>query len=129
MADNIVVGSISDATSSTPSRFSIPLNFDANSEQVSVDVSIGTTSLILFFNKNSLANDNLFLSSYSVNRTQIYFAGFKCVFGNYINFIDNGCPFLFYFLDKSNGQSYSRESKPITFESINDGVTLYAELR
>ena len=129
MSQNIFVGAVPDVTIQNKLRYLIPLSFEDGVQQVEINVSISVNNFIIFLNLNSLDNSNLFISSYTLNKETIYFAGFKCVFGNYINLVDNNCPYLLYFLDKSNGQNYQRNSSNITFESINNGVSLYAELR
>jgi len=129
MIDNIVVGAVPEVTATNKLRYLLPLSFGEGTQQSDVTLSIANSTFIIFFNINSLSEDNLYLSSYSINKTTIYFAGYKCVFGNYINIIDNGCPYLFYFLDKSNGQNYQKTNQPITYSAINNGVSLYAELR
>jgi len=128
MTDNIVVGAVLQSTETAPLRYRIPLNFLNQGQQVEVEVTLGNTTLVLFFNQNVILN-NLFLSCYTINRGSIYFYGLKCVFGNYINLIDAGCPFLFYFVDNSNGQNYSNNSSNIDYEALANGVNLYAELR
>lgn len=129
MIQNIFVGAVLDTTISNKQRYLLPLTFEEGVEQSDVTVNIGLSTFVLYFNLNSLSNNNLFISAYSIDKTTIYFAGLKCVFGNYINLIDNGCPYLLYFLDKSNGQNYASTSQTITFEALNNGVSLYAELR
>ena len=128
MADNIVVGAQVQASVTTPTRYVIPLNFENVGQQAEVTVTLGNIVLNLFFNLNPILNI-LFLSSYKLNKSVIYFYGYQCVFGNYINKIDNGCPFKFYFVDQSNGQNYSKNSQNITYEALSNGVKLYAELR
>lgn len=128
MPDNIVVGSPLTPDSPSPLRYLIPLNIQNVQQQTEVTVTLGNVILNLFFNLNPIL-DVLFLSSYTINRSSIYFYGYQCVFGNYINKIDNGCPFMFYFVDQSNGQNYSKNSINITYNSLSDGVKLYAELR
>jgi hypothetical protein len=128
MADNIVVGAVVATDLPTPTRYVIPLNFENVGQQTEVTVTLGNIVLNLFFNLNPILNI-LFLSSYTLNKTSIYFYGYQCVFGNYINKIDNGCPFKFYFVDQSNGQNFSKNSENITYIALSNGVKLYAELR
>lgn len=128
MQDNIVVGAITPSTTETKVRYLIPLSFSNQGQQAEVTATLGNTVFNLFFNLNPIFN-NLFLSCYTLDKSVIYFYGYKCVFGNYINKIDNGCPFMFYFVDNSNGQNYSRNSQNITYEALSNGVQLYAELR
>lgn len=125
---NIVVGAAPVQEPSKPPRYLIPLSLQNVTDQIEITITINNTSFDIFFNLNSL-NNNLFMSAYSIDRTVYYFAGYQCVFGNYINLIDNGCPYLFYFVDKSNGQNYSKNSLPIDYNALSNGVKLYAELR
>jgi hypothetical protein len=128
MADNIVLGANQSTEAKNTIRYFVPLNFENIGQQAEVTVTLGNIVLNLFFNLNPILN-NLFLSCYTFNKEKVYFYGYKCVFGNYINEIDNGCPFKFFFVDKSNGQNYSKNSSNITYETISNGVNLYAELR
>lgn len=128
MADNITVDAPLQSNSVTPSRYLIPLLLNDAAQQTEVIVTINNFVIALLFNLNPLDN-NLYLSAYTLNKSIIYFAGFRCVFGNYINLIDNGCPYLFYFLDESNLQTYVNSDFPINFDAISNGVNLYAEFR
>lgn len=126
--DNIYYTVNSTATETTPTRYLVPLAIPAETQQVEVTVSIGVETIILFFSLNSISN-SIMLSAYTLNKTQYYFLGYQCVFGTYINEVDNGCPYKFYFVDKSNGQNYALNSKNIDFNALINGVALYAELR
>lgn len=126
---NIVVGAQQNIVNPNPLRYLIPLSFQNITEQNEITVTIGNNVFNIFFNSNSLVNNTLFMSAYTLNRAIIYFIGYQCVFGNYINLIDNGCPYYFYFVDKSNGQNYSSNNLTIDYNALNNGVKLYAELR
>lgn len=128
MAVNIVVGSEVPTSVTVPKRYILPLNFQNPSQKTEIQVTITDTTFVLLFNLNTLTN-SLFLSSYTINRSINYFLGYQCAWGNYINEIDNGCPYLLYFVDQSNGQNYSKNSVPITYDLLSNGVKLYAELR
>lgn len=128
MVDNIVVGALPQTLTSTPTRYSIPLSIPDDAEQLEVTVTIDINTVVLFFSINKLSG-TLMISAYTLNQATIYFLGFQANFGNYINLIDNGCPYLFYFVDNSSGKIYANNSKPIDFEALKNGVGLYAELR
>jgi len=103
--------------------FLIPLSFENNIFEKEIQLSIGTLSVILLFQLNSIDNQ-LYLSAYTKDRTIVYFGGFRCVFGAYINQFDNGFPYLIFFIDNS-GNAYEK----ITFENLNSGVGMYAKSR
>jgi hypothetical protein len=88
-----------------------------------VNVSIQNSSYTFYFQNNVIEN-NLFLSVYGVNQSPIYFGSYRCVFGDYINFIDNGFPYLIFFVDTTNN-GYTN----ITFQNLNNGVNMYAKSR
>lgn len=125
---NITVGAIPQTTTTTIKRYVIPLDLSDVKDTVEIVCTIENNVFNLFFNFNEILG-SLFLSAYTLNKSQYYFAGFQCVFNSYLNEIDNGCPYLFYFVDRSNGQNYAATSQKITYESLSNGVTLYAELR
>lgn len=98
-------------------------NFSTTLTDQEVTTTINNVSYNLYFQLNSIEN-NLFFSCYGRNFSPVYFGGLRCAFGNYLNLFDNGLPFLFFFLDES-GKRYSS----ITFDTLNNGVKLYANDR
>ena len=107
--------------------FKIPLEFAPNITEAEVQASFGSFSCILFFNLNKVEeNENLYLSCYSVDGSIVHFGSLRCVFGSYINNIDNGCNYKFFFLAASNDTSLYPS---ITFDSLNKGVSMYALTR
>ena len=102
----------------------LPLSqFNTDITEQQINISIQNTAYTLYFQSNPIEN-NLFLSCYGNNQSPIYFGSYRCAFGNYINLIDNGFPYLLFFIDttKNNYQN-------ITFDTLNNGVNLYAKLR
>jgi hypothetical protein len=126
--NNIVVGAPQPTASETPKNYLIPLSFNNPTQLTEISVTIGTTSFNLLLDLDPLFG-NLFVSAYTINKTLIYFASYKCVYNSFMNQIDNGCPYLFFFVDQSNGLNYSKNSLPITYDALNNGVKLYAQLR
>ena len=104
--------------------FQIPLQtFPDGVQEQTVNVSIESNSYVFYF-QNNLIEGNLFLSVFGSDQNPIYFGGYRCVFGNYINFIDNGFPYLIYFIDTTNN-----EYQNITFQTLNTGVNVYVQSR
>lgn len=126
--NNIVVGAPPVPASALPKNFLIPLAFNNPSQFTEIAVTIESSSFNILLDLDPLYN-NLFMSSYSISKTSVYFGSYKCVYNSFINLIDNGCPYLFFFADKSNGLNYSKNNLPITYDALNNGVKLYAQLR
>lgn len=125
---NIVVGATQELSINNPLRYQIPLDLSNVIDSIEITVTIANNVFNVYFNLNPIDN-NIYMSCYTINKSTYYFGGFKCVFGNYINKQDNGCPYLFYFLDESNGEGYASNNLPIDYKSLSNGVKLYAELR
>lgn len=104
--------------------YNLPLQqFSSGISEQQVNVNIENVGYIFYFQNNVIEN-NLFLSVYGLNQSPIYFGSFRCVFGNYINQVDNGFPFLVFFIDNSNN-GYTN----ITFNNLNNGIGLYVKSR
>lgn len=102
----------------------LPLQqFAQNIQEQSVNINIQNVSYVFYFQNNIIEN-NLFLSVSGANQSPIYFGSYRCVFGNYINLIDNGFPYLIYFNDSTNNNYQN-----ITFSTLNSGVNMYAKSR
>jgi len=104
------------------SYFTIPLTFppQAQPEQVST-VRIGNSSYAFRFQQNSISNE-LLLSVY--DNVNVYFGSLRCVSGYYMNPIDNGFPYLVYFVQNITGDP------AITFENLTNGnVTMWLRTR
>jgi len=111
-------------TVSAPSVWQLPLNqLQTNVNEQLINVNINNTAYVFYFQNNVIEN-NLFLSVYGANQTPIYFGSYRCVFGSYINQIDNGLPYLIFFIDTTNN-AYQN----ITFATLNSGVNMYAKQR
>jgi hypothetical protein len=108
--------------------FKIPLSFEPNTTEAEVQATFGNFSCILYFNLNTVeaSGSNLYLSCYTVDGTKVHFSSLRCVFGSYINNIDNGCLYKFFFLAASNDTD---PFPTITFDSLNKGVNMYALTR
>ena len=104
--------------------YQLPLQQFANgiNEQL-INISVENNSYVFYFQNNVIEN-NLFLSCYGSNQSPIYFGSFRCVFGNYINLVDNGFPYLVFFVDTTNNNYQN-----ITFNTLNNGVQLYVQSR
>lgn len=101
----------------------VPLNFESNITEKEITVSIQNNTYIFFFQYNAI-DTNLYLSVYTQNKTIIYFGSYRCVFGNYINKIDNGLPYLIFFMDESG-----TNLEQIDFTVLNQGVSMYVQSR
>lgn len=115
--------------------FLIPLTFAPGITEKEVTVQIAGKSYSLYFNLNfveltpnyrsdvtaTTTSSQLYLSCYDINKANIYFGSYRCVFGSYINEVDNGFPCKFFFLNNS-GKTLS----VIDFDNINAGVNLFA---
>lgn len=102
----------------------LPLSqFQTNVNEQLVNVSIQNNAYVFYFQNNIIEN-NLFLSVYGANQSPIYFGAYRCVFNNYINQVDNGFPYLIFFLNTSKN-NYSN----ITFNTLNNGVNMYVKSR
>lgn len=109
---------------STPIVYQLPLSkFNTTLQEQQINISINNSAYVLYFQNNIIEN-NLFLSCYGNNQNPIYFGSYRCVFGNYINLIDNGFPYLLFFVNTTN-TVYNN----ITFDALNNGVNLYAKSR
>jgi len=126
--NNIVVGATQVLQNEVIKNYLIPLSFNNPTQLTEVAVTIETSSFNILLDLDPLYG-NLFMSAYTINKTFIYFASYKCVFNSFINLIDNGCPYLLFFVDQSNGLNYSKNNLPITYDALNNGVKLYAQLR
>lgn len=104
--------------------FQLPLQKIASgvNEQL-INISVENNTYVLYFQNNVIEN-NLFLSCYGSNQSPIYFGSYRCVFGNYINVVDNGFPYLVFFVDSTNNNYQN-----ITFDTLNNGVQLYVQSR
>lgn len=115
--------------------YQLPLFFEPGISEKEFTVSILTKTFNIYFNLNEVELDseyeinnnpsarsiNSYMSCYEINKTKIYFGSFRCVFGSYINQVDNGFPYKFFFVDTS-----TKKYNNITFDSMNNGVNLYA---
>jgi len=115
--------------------FLIPLTFASGILEKEVTVQILGKSYTLYFNLNTVeltpdyrskgtsteTASQLYLSCYDINKSNIYFGSYRCVFGAYINEVDNGFPYKFFFLNNS-GKTLS----VVDFDNINAGVNLFA---
>lgn len=102
----------------------IPLSkFNNGITDQQVNISIENSSYVLYFQYNQI-EENLFLSCYGNNQNPIYFGSLRCILNSYINFNDNGFPYLLFFLNTTKNP-YNK----ITFDTLNNGVNLYAKLR
>jgi hypothetical protein len=121
------------------SSFYFPLSFDTGTTEREVTINIQGKSYILYFNLNTIeispdynnflspfseTANNLYMSCYSINKSIIYFGSLRCVTDRYINNVDNGLPYKFFFIDTS-GKNY----KTVTFDAITNGVNLYCTAR
>jgi len=114
-------------TSGKPT-YEIPLTFEPNIKSKQVILTLPEASYSLYFNLNETesAGPNLFLSCLSADEIVVYFGSYRCIFGCYINSIDNGAPHKFFFFNSSS----SGDPVPnITFDTLNRTVRLYAVLR
>ncbi len=108
----------------TATIFQLPLQqFAENISEQLINVSIQNNAYVFYFQNNIIEN-NLFLSCYGSNQSPIYFGSYRCVFGNYINLIDNGFPYLVYFVDSTNN-NYTN----VTFDTLNNGVNMFVKAR
>lgn len=103
--------------------WNIPLRFEDNIQQKQITLTINNESFVLLFQLNPI-DTNLYLTCYSKNQDIIYFASYRCVFGNYINKLDAGLNYMFFFIDNS-GNNYEQ----IDFIALNNGVNMYAKSR
>lgn len=104
--------------------YRIPLQqFQAGISEQYISVSVQNTSYLFYFQNNVIEN-NLFLSVTGLNQTPIYFGSYRCAFGNYINLIDAGLPYLVYFLNTTQND-YAN----ITFDTLNNGINMYLAVR
>ncbi len=111
-------------TSPPSTIFQLPLQqFASGIQEQTINISVQNNAYVFYFQNNVIEN-NLFLSCFGTNQTPIYFGSFRCAFGNYINLIDNGFPYLVYFVDSTNN-NYPN----ITFDTLNNGVNLYLKSR
>lgn len=115
--------------------YQIPLTFAAGITEKEVTIQIAGKSYSVYFNLNtveltpdyrrlnttSVTVGQLYMSCYDINKANVYFGSLKCVFGSYINEVDNGFPYKFFFLNNS-GKTLS----VIDFDNINAGVNLFA---
>jgi hypothetical protein len=106
----------------------VNMNFDNDTTNKEVIVNIKGQSYNFYFVLSGIENftqnevaDNLFLSVYTTNKSKIYFGSLRCVFGSYINFVDNGFPYLIFFKDTSTNLI----NKTVTFKTLNSGVSMY----
>ena len=131
MSDNAVT-----TTNKTGKKaYQIPLTFASGTTEKEVTIQIAGKSYSLYFNLNtveltpdykalkttSTTVGQLYMSCYDINKANVYFGSFKCIFGSYINEVDNGFPYKFFFLNNS-GKTLS----VIDFDNINSGVNLFA---
>jgi hypothetical protein len=113
----------------TKPTYEIPLGFDDNTiTNANVDVTLPEASYTFYFNLNSVevTGNNLYLSCLGTDGQTIYFGSYRCVFGTYINELDNGCLHKFFF-KVIDGDSNAYPT--ITFDALNKGVKMYAVLR
>jgi hypothetical protein len=106
--------------------YTIPLSFDSGITEKEILVTIDNFVAKLYFNINTVEQNgsNLYMSCYTTDNSVVYFGSFRCVFGSYINTVDAGCPYKFFFLNNS-----PTNYQTITFDALNNGVNLYAVLR
>ena len=103
--------------------YKINLSFDDEIQVQDIFVTLDKVVYLFSFCLNNIEGI-LYLSVTSRDRTVVYFGGYRCVFGTFFNKVDNGFPYLLFFVDKT-GLNF----KKITFDAVNKGVTLYARTR
>jgi hypothetical protein len=130
--------STSQANTTGKSAYYIPLTFPTGITEKEVVIQVAGVSYVVYFNLNTvelspdyyLTNDPTLLSNvcyiscYSVDRKTVYFGSFKCVLDSYINDVDNGFPYKFFFVNNSG-----RTVTQVNFDTINAGVNLYCIAR
>lgn len=111
----------------SPVVYNLPLQqFQSGIEEQTINISLQSNAYVLYFQNNPIEN-NLFLSCYGSNQNTIFFGSFRCVFGSYINLVpETPTPFPYLFFFHNPTQNIVQN---ITFESLNNGVQLYAKPR
>lgn len=105
--------------------WNLPLpTFPDDTTEYEITMSIENAAYTFYFNLNSI-EDNLFLSTYGKNQSPVYFGSYRCCFGNYINLVDAGFPYLLFF--KNQGTNLIEK---INFQSLNsNSIFFYAKSR
>jgi len=108
--------------------YRIPMSFEPNIQSKQYVINLPEANYLLNFNLNTvgIAGDNVFMSCSSADNTKIYFGSYRCVFGTFINLIDNGSAHKFFFRSLTTAVD---NIKNITFDNLNTTVGLYAVVR